>query len=181
MSRIAIPEAGATHADTQATLEGVGKTLGFIPKLHRLLAVNPHVFAGWAGLQGNLAKTLDVKTRDAIALAASDTNNCEYCLGAHTYVSATFAKLSPEEIALNRIGQSSDPKRAVAAKFAKAILASSGRVSDEELAAVRAAGYSDSDITAIIALTAQFSMTNFLNNVAQTEPDFPAVETIGAA
>jgi uncharacterized peroxidase-related enzyme len=181
MSRIAIPQTGTTHADTHATLEGVGKTLGFVPNLHRLLAVNPHVLAGWAGLQGNLARTLDVKTRDAIALAASDTNDCAYCLGAHSYVSAKFAKVSPEEIALNRTGASSDPKRAAAATFAKAVLASSGRVSDTELTAVRAAGYTDADIVAIIALTAQFSMTNFLNNVAQTEPDFPAVETVGAA
>jgi uncharacterized peroxidase-related enzyme len=181
MSRIVIPEVGETHADTQATLDGVGKTLGFVPNLHRLLAVNPHVLAGWAGLQSNLAKTLDVKTRDAIALAASDTNNCEYCLGAHSYVSARFAKLTSEEIALNRTGASSDPKRAAAATFAKAVLTSSGRVSDAELVAVRAAGFTDSEIVAIIALTAQFSMTNFLNNVAQTEPDFPAAQTAGAA
>ena len=48
------------------------------------------------------------------------------------------------------------------------------QVSDEEIAAVRAAGFSDGDIVAIAGLTAQALQTNFLNNIAQVELDFPA-------
>ena len=175
MSRITIPSREQAHADTQPTLDSVGKLLGFVPNLHRLMANNPHVLAGWLGLQSNLAKTLDVKTRDAIALAVSEANGCEYCLGAHGWVAAKFAKMSADEIALNRQGASEDPKRAAAARFAKTIIEARGKVADADLAAVRSAGYADAEVVAIIALSAQFLMTNFMNNVAQTEPDFPAV------
>src|SRR5690349_19576375 len=48
----------------------------------------------------------------------------------------------------------------------------SAKVSDEELADVRAAGFTDADVVAIAGLTAQFLFTNFMNNIAQIELDF---------
>ena len=42
--------------------------------------------------------------------------------------------------------------------------------------AVRAAGWSDAQIIEMIALSVQFLYTNFVNNVFQTEIDFPAAE-----
>ena len=44
------------------------------------------------------------------------------------------------------------------------------------MADIRAAGFSDADIIAIAGLTAQFLMTNFLNNVSQIDVDFPAAD-----
>ena len=41
---------------------------------------------------------------------------------------------------------------------------------------MRQAGFTDGQIIEIIALSAQFLMTNFMNNVADTEIDFPAIE-----
>jgi hypothetical protein len=35
------------------------------------MALNPKVLAGWVALQTNLAHTVDIRTRDAIALAVS--------------------------------------------------------------------------------------------------------------
>jgi hypothetical protein len=49
-------------------------------------------------------------------------------------------------------------------------------VSDEDLADVRAAGFTDADIVAIAGLTAQFLLTNFMSNIAQVELDFPQAE-----
>jgi uncharacterized peroxidase-related enzyme len=179
MSRIAIPTRDEAHPDTRPTLDNVNKLLGFVPNLHRLMSVNPNVLAGWASLQSSLAKTLDVKTRDAIALAVSEANGCDYCLAAHSYVATNFAKIAPEEIARNRMGHSADPKRAAAATFAKALIEARGKVSDGQFQAIRDAGYADDDIVAIIALTAQFLMTNFLNNAGGTAVDFPEIVAAG--
>jgi uncharacterized peroxidase-related enzyme len=173
MTRIAIPTRDEAHPDARPTLDNVNKLLGFVPRLHRLMSLNPNVLAGWAGLQSSLAKTLDVKTRDAIALAVSEANGCDYCVAAHSYVATNFAKIAPDEIARNRKGQSSDPKRAAAATFAKALIETRGKVSDAEFHAVRDAGYADGEIVAIIGLTAQYLMTNFMNNAAGTAVDFP--------
>ena len=86
-----------------------------------------------------------------------------------------LGKLDAAELAeLSRRGRSSDPKRAAAVRFAKAVADNRGKVSDEDIAEIRAAGFSDGDIVAIAGLTAQFLFTNFLNNIAQVKLDFPA-------
>jgi alkylhydroperoxidase family enzyme len=74
----------------------------------------------------------------------------------------------------NRHGKSSDPKIAAAILFAKSVADKRGKVSDKELADIRAAGFSDADIIAIAGHTAQFLMTNFMNNISQIDVDFPA-------
>ena len=179
MSRIAIPSRDKAPAAAHPTLNAVYKQLGFVPNLHRLMSISPAALAGWVGLQGALSKTLDIKTRDGIALAVSEANGCNYCLSAHSYVASNFAQMSPEEIALNRQGRSSDPKRGAAVR--KEADQNRGSVADADLAAVREAGLADPQIIEIVALSAQFLLTNFMNNVADTDIDFPAVSPAEAA
>jgi uncharacterized peroxidase-related enzyme len=181
MSRIAIPSRDEAPGPAQPILDAVNKQLGFVPNLHRLMSISPGALAGWVGLQGALSKTLDLKTRDGIALAVSEANGCNYCLSAHGYVAANFAKMSPEEIALNREGRSSDPKRGAAVRFARRLIETRGHVTDADLAAVREAGFADPQVIEIVALSAQFLLTNFMNNVADSDIDFPAVEPARAA
>ena len=56
----------------------------------------------------------------------------------------------------------------------------SGKVSDADLKAVRDAGYTDANVMEIVALVAQYSLTNFFNNVFDPEKDFPAVTPAGS-
>ena len=128
-----------------------------------------------------LVKALDIKTRDAIALAVSEMNGCGYCLAAHSYLATNFARMSPEEIALNRQGKSLDARRAAAATFTQHLIKAHGTVNDADLQAVRDAGYSDAQILEMVALSSQFLLTNFINNVAQTDIDFPALPDQQAA
>jgi uncharacterized peroxidase-related enzyme len=180
MSRFKIPTRAEAHTDTHSTLDAVGKRLGFIPNLHRLLSISPNVFAGWAGLQDALKQTLDARTREGMALAVSEANECDYCITAHSYVATTFTKTPAEEVALNRRGTSSDPKRAVAIGFAKILIEKHGKVSDEELQAVRDAGFTDAQILEMVALSVQFLFTNFMNNVAKTHIDVPNTGSMNA-
>jgi uncharacterized peroxidase-related enzyme len=175
MSRFKIPTREEAHVDTHSTLDAVGKRLGFIPNLHRLLSISPNALAGWAALSDSLKQTLDARTREGMALAVSEVNGCDYCLAAHSYVATTFTKSPPEEIALNRKGTSKDPKRAAAIGFAKVLVEKRGKVSEEELQTVRDAGFSDQQILEMVALCVQFLFTNFINNVANTSIDVPEI------
>jgi uncharacterized peroxidase-related enzyme len=174
MSRIAIPQ--DIPAESKVVVDAISRQLKLTPNLFRVMAQSPLALNGWAGLQASLAKTLDVKTRDGIALAVSQVNECQYCLSAHTYVASHFAGLSDEEIARNRQGQSESPRIAAAVAFARTLVETRGKVADSDLDAVRAAGYSDANIVEIVALIAQFMLTNFINNVFETEIDFPVVD-----
>lgn len=179
MARFAIPTFEAAPEDSRPILEAVKAKLGTIPNLFRLVALSPSALAGLTGLNGALSNSLDARTRERIALAVAQLNGCDYCLSAHTYIAVNLAKLSEEEVALNRRGSSTDPKADAAVRFAAKVAAARGHVTDEDLGAVRAAGYTDAQVIEIVGLVAESNFTNFVNNVAKTEIDFPVVAPAG--
>ena len=178
MSRLNVPPLEDVPAGAQQILDNVGAQLGFVPNMFKTIASNPTVLEVVTTLQGTLSRVLDAKTRHSIALAVSEANGCSYCLAMHTYVATEFGGMSGDDIELVRVGSSVDPKRAAAARFAQQVVDSRGRVSDAELAGVRGAGYTDPQILAIVAVAVQFLLTNFINNVNQTDLDIPAVDSV---
>ena len=177
MSRIDIPSNAETAPSSlQSFFHIVSKRFGFVPDIYRVLSISPHALTGLIEMQTALSRALDVRTRERIALAVSEVNGCQYCVSSHSYLGYHFAKLVPEEMALNRIGRSLDPKAEAAVKFAREVTMSRGKVESNDLSVVRAAGYSDAQIVEIIALCAQFSLTNLLANVFDIHSDFPGMD-----
>ena len=74
-----------------------------------------------------------------------------------------------------------DPKAAAAVRFAARIAQSRGHVAQDDIAAVRLAGYDDGEIIEIVQHVALNVWTNYINEVAQTEIDFPVVSARDAA
>jgi uncharacterized peroxidase-related enzyme len=181
MSRIAIPSREEAPTAAQPILDAVNKQLGVVPNLFRLASISPAALAGMTSLSGALGKTLDVKTRERIAIATAQVNGCDYCLSAHTYLGLNLAKISSEEVALNRKGASGDPKADAAVRFATKVAQNRGKVSDADISAVKLAGFSEAQIIEIVAVVAENFLTNLLNNVAETDIDFPVVRAAEAA
>lgn len=182
MSRIATPATiDAAPEASRPLLEQVAKQLGSAPNMFRLVAQSPAALEGYLGLSGALAKgRLPAATRERIALAVAELNGCGYCLSAHTYIASNLVKLPAEEIAANRRGRSTDTKADAAVVFARKVAEARGHVADADLAAVREAGYDDAQIVEIVQHVALNTWTNYLNEVAQTEIDFPVAEDIAA-
>lgn len=162
-------------ADSKPTLDTFARSIGFTPNMMATFAASPIAFNAWATLFGSLSKALDVKTRDSIGLTVSEVNGCDYCLTVHSYTAEHLAKLTAEEIILARKGHASEPKRDAAIQFARRVIETRGKVGDDDVKAVRDAGYSDANVIEIVALVAMYSLTNFFNNVFDPEKDFPAV------
>ena len=176
MSRLAIPALDDVPAASKPILDAVQKQFGVVPTMFRLIATSPAALQGFVANNGALAKTLDVKTRERIALAVTQVNGCDYCLSAHSYLGLNLAKITPEEVALNRKGQSGDAKADAALRFATKIVKERGHVTGADIQAVREAGFSDSQIVEIVTVTAENVFTNLLNVVAETDIDFPVVK-----
>jgi uncharacterized peroxidase-related enzyme len=183
MSRIPTPATiDAAPAASQPLLQAVEKQLGVAPNLFRLVANSPAALEGYVKLSGALAKgELPAATRERIALAVAEINGCDYCLSAHTYLGRKVAKLDDAEIEANRHGASNDVKADAAVRFAVKVTRLRGRVSGEDFATVKAAGYSDAQIIEIVQHVALNTWTNYINTVAQTEIDFPVVEALEVA
>lgn len=171
MSRIhAISLDTATDA-TRPVLEGVKKKIGFLPNLFSTLAKAPVALDTYVQASAILGKTsLSAQQKEAVYLATSQVNGCDYCLAAHTLF-AGKAGLSAEDIVAARHGELN-----AYAALARQLVETRGHLNDEQIAAARAAGIDDVKIIEVIALVAVQTLTNYLNNTALTDIDFPAIE-----
>jgi uncharacterized peroxidase-related enzyme len=175
MSRLDMIDPATTTGKTKELLEGVAKKLGFLPTLMRVLANSPSALRGYLGFSGALAGgALPVQLRERIAIAVAEVNGCRCCLAAHTEYGRR-AGLTARDLEDARAGASSDPAAAEALRFARAVMDTCGNVPDQDLAAVRAAGFNDGEIVEIAAIVAINVFSNSVNNLAQSSPDFPDV------
>ena len=156
-------------------LDGVKTKIGMVPNLMRTFANSAAALEGYLSFSGALGGgLLSAKVREQIALAVADANSCEYCLSAHTAIGKRVG-LSENEIAASRQASSGDARTDAALKFAHQIVIKRGEVGDRDVQSVRAAGFSDGEITEIVANVALNIFTNYFNHVAQTVVDFPKV------
>ena len=171
MSRINTLSLEHATDTTRPLLEGVQKKIGFLPNVFKTLAQAPAVLSSYLQQSAALGKTsLSATEKEAIFLATSQVNGCDYCLAAHT-VFAGKAGLSALDILSARNGQLN-----AFATLARQITESRGHLNSEQIKAARAAGIDDSKIVEVIGHVASQTLTNYLNNVALTEIDFPAID-----
>ena len=180
MTRLTIPTRDEAPAASQPLLDAVSDKLGTIPNLFRLVANSPAGLKGVLSLNSALDKTLDVKTRERIAVAVAAVNGCDYCMSAHTYLGLNLAKLDEAELAANRRGRSTDDKASVVVAFARKVAENRGNVTDADVAAVKLAGFTEAQVIEIVLVVAENFLTNLINNVAATEIDFPLVSAQAA-
>lgn len=182
MSRISIPSVEQSLAASRPLLAAVQQQLGVVPNLMKLVGHGPAALEGYLSLNGALANgQLDVKLRERLALAVAEYNGCDYCLSAHDYLGRNVANLNGHEIEAARNGRSEDARAHAALAFALKVLQTRGRVCDADLAALRLAGFDEASVIEIVATVALNVLTNFINNVAQTDIDFPKVSARLAA
>lgn len=177
MSRLVTPASiDAAPVASRPLLEAVKGLLGSVPNLFRVVSNSPAALEGYLGMNGALAKgALPAATRERIALAVAEINGCDYCLSAHTYLGKNVARLDDAEITANRNGASNDLKAEAAVRFAAKVARARGHVNDDDVRAVRDAGYDDAQIVEIVQHVALNTWTNYINEVAKTEIDFPVV------
>lgn len=177
MARIVIPTVEEAPEASRPFLDAVGKQLGVVPNLMKMVGNSPAALEGYLSLNGALSKgRLPMALRERIALAIAEFNGCEYCLAAHSYLAEKLAKIAASEIASAREGFSDDPQMEAALQFALQVASQHGKVGDQELKSIRAAGYDDARIVEIVLNVALNVLTNYINNVAHTDVDFPGVE-----
>ncbi|WP_222932661.1 carboxymuconolactone decarboxylase family protein [Nocardia yunnanensis] len=150
----------------------VRQRLGRVPNMTKVMANSDAVLTGYLGLMGALKDgTLPAPTSERIALTVGASNDCGYCVAAHTFAGKRVAKLSDAEVEAAKQGSSADPKEAAAVAFARELTETRGKA---DPAAVLAAGWSEEQVLEIVALVALQTLTNYVNKVARTENDWPA-------
>lgn len=137
------------------------------------MANSPAALQAYLSFSGALAEgTLTAAEREVIALATGQSNDCAYCVSAHTAL-GKMAGLSEAQTVEARRGRMNDAKLSALATFVRTLNEKRGHISDAELQAVRAAGYDDGQIAEAIAGYALNIYTNYFNHVNGTDVDFP--------
>lgn len=164
---------------TKELFNAVQGKLGSVPNMMRTMGNSDAVLEGYLNLSGALSKgKLSSRTGELIALAVSESNNCDYCLAAHTFIGEKLLKTDAAVLEAARTGESADPKTNAILKLAKVLVAKNGLVNDEDVNAAKNAGVTDAEIAETVAHVALNTLTNYFNNTANTEVDFPAVATL---
>lgn len=176
MARINVVTHETANAEQKALFDAIQSQLGIVPNFLKVFANSPEALKAFLGLHGIAnGGSLDLPTRERIALALAQQNSCQYCVSAHTAIGRKVG-LDDSEIKANRAGTSQDLKAAAAVKFARALVEHKGDVTNAELGDVRAAGYSDAEIVEIITHVGMNILTNILGKASRVDIDFPKVE-----
>jgi len=173
MSRITQVSDSDAGPNASALFTAIKGKLGMVPNLYRVAANQPAVLSAMLGLNEALAGgCFDARTREAIALAVAGANGCDYCASAHAAISGGL-KVPSHGIDDHLAGRSDDPRTAAILRLALGVVAERGLVVDADLKAARDAGLSEADIVETVGNVVANIFTNYLNNLADTDIDFP--------
>jgi uncharacterized peroxidase-related enzyme len=175
MPRIEPVNRAKVDAKVGKTLEQVEKATGRVPNILATMAHSPAVLGSYMGFKQALGRSsFTPAERERLSLRVAALTRCEYCAAAHAAMAGEQG-VDDRAIAAAMSGRADDPRFGAALAFASALLDKRGWVDDADLAAVREAGYDDGQILEIIAIVSMNLFTNYINHVAATEIDFPAV------
>src|SRR5260370_4384592 len=175
MTRLNAMQPDTATGNAGEPLDAVQDKPKITPNMARVIASCPAVLEGYLSFSGALAGgALDAKLREQIALEVGEQTACQYCVSAQPAI-GKMTGLSDSEIEAARGASSSSPKNAAALTFARELVTKKGRIADADVQAVRAAGFTDGEIAEIIAHVALNIFTNYFNNTAEVEVDFPKI------
>ncbi len=153
-------------------LNGVQKSLGFVPNLMRVMAESPVTLEAYLTLMAQFDKTNFTATeQEVITLSISNVNRCHYCLAAHATV-ATMKKVSADVIDLARAGGDfTDAKLDALAKLTRSIVETRGWPEQGLLDAFYAEGYTTANYLELLVGVTMKTLSNYVNHQANTPID----------
>lgn len=159
-------------AKSAQILGQVKSKLGFVPNLMGVFAESPEILQAYLVL-GDLVDqtTLTPLERQIALIGTSVTNNCDYCVAAHTAISS-MQKLPVEVIQAVREDRAiGDPKLQAFRTFVQAVTDKRGFVSGDETTAFLEAGYTRQNILEVILVIGMKTLSNYTNHLAETPLD----------
>jgi uncharacterized peroxidase-related enzyme len=182
MQKINALNPDTTTGKSKELFSAIQSKLGMVPNMMRTMGNSPAVLNGYLSFSGALgASSIGAKLGELIALTVANTNNCEYCNAAHSFIGEKLVGIDTNSIDLAKDARSNDQKIQAALTFAKTVVVKKGKVSDADVDAVKSAGYSDGEVAEIIAHVALNIFTNYFNNALGVVVDFPQTRLASAA
>jgi len=175
MNRIAQLDPQTATGATKSLFDGVQGKLGVVPNLIRVLGNAPAALKGYLNFSAALSDgSFTPKVREQVALTVAETNQCAYCLSAHSFLAGKLG-LTQQDLTDARQANAADPRTDAILKLAHSIVVQRGELGATGLDQARRAGLTDGEIVETVAHVALNIYSNYINHIAGTVIDFPEV------
>ncbi len=182
MTRLTAVNPDTATGKVKELFTAINGKLGMVPNMMRTMGNSTALLEGYLNFSAALGSgSLGAKTGELIALTVAESNQCDYCLSAHTYIGANLANIDADALTTARDGHSANAKTNAALQFAKTLVSKKGLVSNEDVNYIKAAGFTEGEIGEIVGHVALNILTNYFNNTANTAIDFPEVHALQTA
>ncbi|MDH4255114.1 MAG: peroxidase-related enzyme [Gammaproteobacteria bacterium] len=176
ISRFPVPDLTDLPEDIRTLILEVQEKSGFVPNVFLALAHRPDEFRAFFAYHDALMEKeggLTKGEREMIIVATSGVNQCLYCVVAHGAILRIREKspLIADQVATNFRKADIAPRQKAMLEFAVKVATNSHLVNDADFETLRKHGYSDEDIWDIGAITALFSLSNRMANMASIRPN----------
>ena len=178
MSHLKVFKKEEAKAESAALLNEVEKKYGFIPNLMGVLAESPVALKAYLELSNLVGQSsFSPEEQQAILLAVSIDNNCDYCVAAHSMVAAKMAGMSPDRLNSLREGKHLDNKKLDAlVEFTRAVVSMRGFAGTKAVSQFLDAGFSKQQLLEVLVCVAMKTLSNYTNHIAETPLDLPFAE-----
>ncbi|HEY9047757.1 MAG TPA: carboxymuconolactone decarboxylase family protein [Ohtaekwangia sp.] len=178
MKTIQVPAAAQVNPESQVLFEQLKKRIGKVPNLYATMGYSPFALKGFLEFEATLNNgAFSAKEREAIALAVSEVNHCDYCLAAHT-IAAKMRGFTNDETLDIRRGNVADTKLNAIVQLAKSITENRGSADPALVENFFNEGYSEAALMELIGLVTVRIYTNYVFVMTKIPVDFPAAEPI---
>lgn len=170
MTRLSIHNVETAPAEARERVLAAQRANGYLPNLIGVLAGAPTALETYQVVGAiNARSGLTAAEREVIQITAAARNGCNFCVAGHTAIARKKLAM-PEHLvqALRQTEALADPKLNTLALFTLAVIEKKGQVSDEELQAFFAAGYTQANALEVVLGVSLATLCNYANNLAQT-------------
>jgi AhpD family alkylhydroperoxidase len=156
----------------------IEKAFGMLPNIYAVIGNSANALGSYLTFSDAQSKgSFNAKEREAIFLAVSQENGCNYCLSAHTAVAMMNGFSEPETLQL-RAGTIQDKKLNVLTRLARSITFNRGRADEQLINEFFDAGFEAKALVDLVAIVIEKSFTNYIGRLSQPEIDFPKAKNL---
>jgi alkylhydroperoxidase family enzyme len=159
---------------SKPALEQLKKAFGVLPNLPAVIANSPKLINSLVGLFGQVhSPGLSEAENQIVLLTDAVTNSSTYAVAFHTALALQQGIGSEETTAIRERRLPSDKQFAALSALAKGLIEKRGHLSEQELDAFLAAGFTKEQVLEVIAIVAASTITNYAGTIANPPLEDP--------
>jgi uncharacterized peroxidase-related enzyme len=151
---------------SKPVLEQLRQSFGLIPNLAAAISNSPKLLTAFAAVfQQVHSSSLNEQEIQIVLLTDAVANSCEYAVAFHTALALGQGVRSEETDAIRARLVPSDQRFAALSTLARTLIEKRGHLSEQELDAFLAAGFTKEQILEVIAVVAASTITNYAGTI----------------